>query len=192
MALHRVITTPGIYFITFTCHDWLPLIDMVDGYDLVYKWFDVLVSRGHVINGYVIMPNHIHLLLYYNGGKKSLNTVTGNGKRFIAYGIVERLKKRNEHAILNKLAGAVTVSDRSRGKKHEVWKDAFDAKLCYTEQFCLQKLIYIHRNPCSGVWNLAESIIDYPHSSAKFYICNKQGIYPVRDYREYLKYGDED
>jgi hypothetical protein len=27
----------GVYFITFTCYNWLPLIDMVKGYDLVYK-----------------------------------------------------------------------------------------------------------------------------------------------------------
>ncbi|MDQ3845244.1 MAG: hypothetical protein M3342_14710 [Bacteroidota bacterium] len=27
----------GLYFITFTCYGWLPLIQLTDGYDLVYK-----------------------------------------------------------------------------------------------------------------------------------------------------------
>ena len=43
----------GTFFITFTCYDWLPLIDKTDGYDLMYKWFDHLKSKGHKINGYV-------------------------------------------------------------------------------------------------------------------------------------------
>ena len=42
----------GTFFITFTCYDWLPLIDKTDGYDLMYQWFDHLKSKGHKINGY--------------------------------------------------------------------------------------------------------------------------------------------
>ena len=32
----------GPYFITFTCCQWLPLFEITDGYDTVYKWFDFL------------------------------------------------------------------------------------------------------------------------------------------------------
>ncbi len=31
-----------LYFITFTCFNWLPLFELTDGYDLVYKWFTYL------------------------------------------------------------------------------------------------------------------------------------------------------
>ena len=40
--------------------------------------------------GYVIMPNHVHFLLYFTMQKQSLNTVIGNGKRFIGYEIINR------------------------------------------------------------------------------------------------------
>ncbi|WP_144888683.1 hypothetical protein [Lacibacter cauensis] len=49
--------TDGIFSITFTCTNWLPLIEIVNGYDIVYNWFDHLKSNGHYITGYVIMPN---------------------------------------------------------------------------------------------------------------------------------------
>jgi hypothetical protein len=49
--------TDGIFSITFTCTNWLPLIETVKGYDIVYSWFDYLKSKGHYIGGYVIMPN---------------------------------------------------------------------------------------------------------------------------------------
>ena len=108
MALHRRITAAGIYFITFTSYKWVPLIEQVKGYDLIHKWFDILVSGGHTIVGYVIMPNHIHLLLHYNGGPQSLNTIIGNGKRFLAYDIVKRLEQQGDNVLLKMLAEAVT------------------------------------------------------------------------------------
>jgi hypothetical protein len=37
----------GVFFITFTCHKWMPLIDLTNSHDLVYKWFDYLKSKGH-------------------------------------------------------------------------------------------------------------------------------------------------
>ena len=43
----------GSFFITFTCYKWLPLIEKVNGYDIIYNWFDVLRKDGHYINGFV-------------------------------------------------------------------------------------------------------------------------------------------
>jgi len=84
----------GIFFITFTCHQWLPLIIKVNGYDIFYNWFDHLKSNGHFINGYVITPNHVHALISIISTKQSIKTIIGNGKRFMAYEIIERLKKK--------------------------------------------------------------------------------------------------
>jgi hypothetical protein len=72
------------------------------------------------------------------------------------------------------------------GKKHEIWKDSFDVKECRTEKFVLQKLLYIHNNPCSGKWKLAESPELYLHSSALFYLSGKHSSYPVKDYKIFL------
>jgi REP element-mobilizing transposase RayT len=62
----------GLYFITFTCCQWLPLFEITDGYDIVYKWFDYLKSKNHFVKGYVIMPNHIHLLIDFSASSKSI------------------------------------------------------------------------------------------------------------------------
>ena len=191
MSLHQKIIKQGIYFITFTNHAWLPLIQLTDGYDLVYNWFRILNGKGHVITGFVIMPNHLHLLLYYSGGNQSLNTIVGNGKRFMAYDIVEKLQKAGNSEIITRLQQDVKAKDKNRGKIHEVWKDAFDVKECRTEKFIMQKLNYIHNNPCSGKWKLADDPIHYLHSSASFYISGKQGIHEVRDYRNFMDFSEE-
>lgn len=49
-------------------------------------------------------------------------------------------------------------------------------KECRTEKFIQQKLDYVYFNPCKGN-KFTELPEDYLHSSAKYYIEGKQGIY---------------
>ena len=169
----------GVYFITFTCYKWLSLFEKTNGYDLVYKWFDYLKSKGHYIVGYVIMPNHIHGLIGFSNSSTAINTIVGNGKRFMAYEIIKRLTEKKETKLLEELAIGVSMRDEKRGKLHEVFEDSFDWKECTSDKFIDQKLDYMHDNPCRGVWHLVESPADYKHSSAKFYLTGEQGIYLV-------------
>ncbi len=185
MPVKRQITEPdGIYFITFTCHQWLPLIAQTNSYDLVYNWFDHLKGKGHYLSGFVIMPNHVHALIAFRNTGQSINTIIGNGKRFIAYEIIKRLKKQKEDKLLHRLHLSVEAKDLERNKKHEVWEDSFDWKECRTNEYMRQKLDYMHDNPCKGKWDLAQAPIDYEHSSAKFYITGEQSLYHVTNYCE--------
>ena len=61
-----------------------------------------------------------------------------------------------------------------RKKKLRVFEVSSDIKPCYTEKFLLQKLEYIHANPISGKWQLAETAEEYEHSSARFYELNEE------------------
>jgi len=76
MAVHTPVERAGIYFVTFTCYRWLYLIEKTDAYDAVYNFFAVLNQKGHQVLGYTIMPNHVHLLFFFIGGKQSLNTTS--------------------------------------------------------------------------------------------------------------------
>ena len=110
------------------------------------------------------MPNHVHFLVHYTNTKQSLNTTIGNGKRFIGYGIVKRLEEKNELVLLSQMKEAVIDKDRRRNKRHELWQGTFDVKKCRTEKFLLQKLNYIHNNPCTQRWKLAEKPHNYPYT----------------------------
>ena len=145
----------GIYFITFTCSRWLKLFHITNGYDLVYNWFDYLKGKGHFIVGYVIMPNHLHsLLAFRNTQGQSINSIIGNGKRFMSYEIINRLEEQSSMDILIQLSSFVNLSDRRKGKLHEVFEPSFDWKECSSEKFMIQKLEYMHNNPCQGSWDL--------------------------------------
>jgi len=45
--------------------------------------FDSLKSKGHFVKGYVIMPNHLHVLIDFAYSIKSVNRIVSNGKRFM-------------------------------------------------------------------------------------------------------------
>ncbi|MGN6399081.1 MAG: transposase [Flavisolibacter sp.] len=186
MPVHTTVKTKGIYFITFTCHGWLPLIEKAGGYSALYNFFEVLKTKGHSITAYVIMPNHVHLLLHYTGEGCLLNTLIGNGKRFMAYEIIKKLKEKGEETLLKTLKEGVQAKDREKGQLHVVWKDSFEVKQCRTKAFLLQKLQYLHNNPVSGKWMLAPSSVEYLHSSARFYYSGKQQLFEVVDYEKLL------
>ncbi len=161
------------YFCTFTCLNWLHLFELTNLYDELYKWFNILVKRGNQIEGFVIMPNHLHLLLFVDKNE-NVNKLLANGKRFLAYKIVNRLELLQHVDILSQLASAVTPKEKQRKKKHRIFEVSSDIKACYTEKFLLQKLDYIHNNPVSGKWKLAATPEEYFHSSAAFYMLNQQ------------------
>ena len=166
----------------------MPLLDKVDGYNIVYKWFNYLKSQGHFINAVVPiaigMPNHVHAVISFIETGQSINNIIGNGKRFMAYDIIKRLKENNESELLNLLSDAVETKRKANNKKHEVWELSFDWKHCSSDQFVQQKTDYIHINPCKGKWNLCTSPEQYNHSSAKYYLTGAQGFYEVDNVAE--------
>ena len=101
--------------------------------------------------------------------KKSLNTIIGNAKRFIAYEIIKRLEEQKNLALLEELYAGVKEKERKKGQRHKVFEESFDAKECYSNKFVYQKLEYMHKNPVSKKWQLVNDFTDYPHSSAAFY-----------------------
>ncbi len=175
----------GIYFITITCTQWLHLFEIACGYDSVYKWFDHLRSQGHYIVGYVIMPNHLHALIgFRNTQGESINKIIGEGKRFMSYFLVKKLKEKNANEELLRMSTQVNDTDGKRGKLHQVFEPSFDWKECISNEFIDQKLDYIHANPCRGLWELVKEEQEYVHSSAKYYATGEQGIYSVTNYIE--------
>lgn len=150
---------------------------------MVYRWFDIIKSKYNCdIVAFVIMPNHIHVLLHFNDDKFNLNKIISNGKRFMAYEIIKKLKEMKKKRILNFLAKQVSEAEIKKGQLHKVFKSSFDAKAIFSDKFLFQKLNYIHLNPVSGKWKLAKYFTDYIHSSASYYEENKVGLYQPKHY----------
>ena len=179
--------TDSSWFISFTCYDWIPLFEITNSYDLIYNWLRIADEKYKIKTlAFVIMPNHVHLLLYLTDDSVKLNTIISNAKRFMAYSIIDRLTIQKQIELLDKLGAACSDKEKLKGQKHKVFEPSFDAKVVYSLDFLYQKIDYIHNNPVQGKWNLANEFTDYKHSSAAFYeLEHPHPFVNITDYREY-------
>lgn len=172
------------YFITFTCHDWIPLIEHSEAYDSFYKWFNYLRKVQVDLLAYVIMPNHFHGILHLpEQCDKSINKLISNGKRFLAYDIISRLKERKMTNLIERISSPLSEREKKKGQKHKVFKESFDATEITSLLQLYSVLDYMHHNPCQGKWNLSHDFVSYSHSSAAYYELNKPNIW-IRDFRD--------
>jgi REP element-mobilizing transposase RayT len=175
-----------VYFITITCYKWIPLFAKTRLYDFIYEWFNRVANSGVKVLGYVIMPNHMHLLIYIPVIDKKLNQIIGEAKRFMAYEIIKRLKQNEDSKTLNLLSHSLSNKLSESGQKHRVFYPSFDARICETKEEIEQLLDYIHFNPVSGKWNLVDEYTSYPHSSAAFYELEEKSVVPLAHYLDFI------
>ena len=113
------------------------------------------------IYGYVIMPNHIHLIwkvLKNNGKESPVSSFT----KFTAHQFKKYLRDGNQD-VLGKFS-----SDKV-DRNYQFWKRDPLAIPLTTDDILIQKLDYIHDNPSKKKWNLCAYPEDYRWSSAQFY-----------------------
>lgn len=99
----------------------------------------IAYGLGHRFFGYAIMPNHVHFVIRAPEGG-SINTVLANGKRFLAYEIVKRLKERGRKDVLMRLQQGVRASYSGRGQKHRVFETSTDLIELFHARMIEQKL----------------------------------------------------
>ena len=115
--------------------------------------------------GYVLLPDHYHLLLAVPQGVP-LPSLLRDFKSAVGKQIVDSLKLRRQYTWLRRLQIARSPQRRKDAQFRVLQADNY-IKRVLSERFFQQKLDYVHANPVRQ--GLAERIIDYPFSSAKWY-----------------------
>lgn len=152
----------ALYFYTSTIHKWRPLIEQYDFYAIILDSLNFLQNKGLIrVYGFVIMPNHIHLIwqIIKKNGKE---TPVASFMKFTAHQFEQHIRTTNPSDMLN-----YQVDWRSR--KYNFWQPEPYWFLLFSEKKTKEKLKYIHNNPLQIKWNLVSEPIAYPFSSAKFY-----------------------
>jgi putative transposase len=88
---------------------------------------------------FVIMPNHLHCILYFEESGFDLNEIESNGKRFKAYEMVKRLKQGNASDLLVNLQEGLTEREKKKVQLYKVFENSFDAKAIFQISFCCRK-----------------------------------------------------
>jgi putative transposase len=155
--------------LTFSCYKRFKFLD----YDRTRQWLidDLSEARKTFpfdLWAYVIMPEHVHLLIYPRESNVKASIVVGKIKEQVARKAIQYLRE-NAPGWLDRIS--VQEGDRLR---YRFWQPGGGYDRNVVELSTVQKMIeYIHMNPVRR--GLVERPEDWPWSSAPWYA----GIAPV-------------
>ena len=122
------------------------------------------VNKGLEIYAFVLMSNHVHLLVRSSIGK--LSDTVKECKSFTARKILKAIQEEPESRrewMLNLFE--FSAKQHKRNEHNQFWTHENHAEIIYSNKFFDQKLNYIHENPVRA--GIVENAEDYLYSSAR-------------------------
>lgn len=149
------------HFVTFSCYQRLQYLNDDHSRTVFLKTLEQL-RRQHSFHvfGYVLMPEHVHLLL-------------GEPKQSKLEDIFRALKTQ--------------TSKRLKGERPQFWQRRYHDFNVLTQKKFVEKLRYIHRNPVAR--GLTESPEDWPWSSFLHWATGDEGLVEIESHWTWTKRG---
>ncbi|MEX0876034.1 MAG: transposase, partial [Phycisphaerales bacterium] len=156
----RIEASNHIRFLTFSCYQQLPLLK---NDRIKYAFVDHIQATRNTTNfnliAWVIMPEHVHLLIWPDIDRAPVSKVVWHLKRAFARQVIERWKELN---------APILSSIRTPEGNHRFWQHGggYDRNIVSRHEL-EEKLHYIHQNPVNR--GLVHRSIDWAWSSARWY-----------------------
>jgi len=138
-GLRRIYGLGHWHFITFSCYQRRPLLKNAHAREIFLRELTKVRDEfGFQLLGYVVMPEHVHLLMS-EPPHGTPSTVLHRLKLRVA----RRLRKRKRRG----RAGQMELPFREGGELRSFWQARFYDFNVYSQKKKLEKLDYIHANP---------------------------------------------
>jgi putative transposase len=155
-GLRRYQQTRQLHFVTFTCYRREPLLadprmrdQFVQTLETVRRWY------GLWITGYVVMPEHVHLL-------------------------VSEPERKNLALVLQMLKQMVSRNCVTGPTRGSFWQARYYDFNVWSEQKRVEKLRYIHRNPVRA--GLVARPENWAWSSFRHYLTGEEGMVEIESH----------
>jgi putative transposase len=159
--LKRCFGKGDLHFITFSCYERRPLLGTVRARNLFVKVLEEVRDKyGFLLVGYVLMPEHVHLLV-------------SEPKRGTPSKVMQVLKQRVSRAMRGRTrrgsAGQLSLKFATKtGGLRRLWQKRFYDFNVWSSEKKREKLIYMHANPV--LRKLVQHPKEWPWSSWSFYM----------------------
>lgn len=165
---------PPIFFITKVIHHRVPIFAMDERFAMIVienlKFYRK--KYGFALYGYVIMPDHYHILIN-TWGKYGIEKVKEDMNKFIARQIILDLKTRHAKE-LEKFRVESAPRKGHRAHEYRIFqKGGVDVELLSLKKV-MEKIEYMHKNPIRA--DLVQSIEEYKFSSACNYYLDEHSL----------------
>ena len=161
-GLKRYYGRGDLHFLTFSCYRRLPLLGKARTRNLFVKVLSEVRARyGFALVGFVVMPEHVHLLI---GEPKKGTPSTVLKALKLGVSRRARAKRRGTSAAANQLQ---LPFREGAGTLPRFWQCRFYDFNVWSAKKVREKLEYMHRNPVTR--KLVAHPRDWPWSSWAFY-----------------------
>jgi putative transposase len=184
-GLHRFYGGNDLHFLTFSCYQRRPLFAKSERCDLFLKILERVRRRYRlVVVGYVVMPEHVHLLVN-EPQRDTLSTAV----QALKLGFVKSLegfrftdappRSRKSGETWGTLMKHTPMKQNCRSRTNHFWQARFYDFNVWTEKKRIEKLLYIHRNPVTR--GLVASPEEWPWTSFRWYLNGEKGPVAIND-----------
>ena len=165
---------PGdLHELTFSCYRQLQLLTNDVGREMLCRSIDrAMESQAWRLVAFVLMPEHVHLLVYPTTAEVKVDRLLSAIKRPHSARIRRSLKKAK-----SPLLKRLTVQERPGKWAFRYWQEGpgYDRNLS-TEAATMAAINYIHENPVRR--GLVTRGVDWKWSSARWYVSDRQTVDP--------------
>jgi putative transposase len=171
-GLHRYYGRNDLHFLTFSCYLRQPFFRNESYCDLFLKILERVRLRYRlVVVGYVVMPEHVHLLVS-EPQRETLSTAI----QALKLGVVQTIRCSGGSIVAPPMSRKTSETWGTPVHPNRFWQARFYDFNVWTEKKRVEKLRYIHRNPVER--GLVSSPEQWPWSSFRWYLYGEPG--PVR------------
>jgi|SRR5579859_5713421 len=173
-GLKRFQQTGALHFITWSCCDRQPLLCRTERRDLLLKVLEQMRNRYRfAVVGFVIMPEHVHLLL-----SEPLMGDVARAISAIKLGFTRRVFEKPHFWQSRPEVGH--PSCRPANHEHHFWMKRYYDFNVYSAPKIGEKLHYMHQNPVAR--GLVERAEQWRWSSFEFYASGESRTVKVNDW----------
>jgi REP element-mobilizing transposase RayT len=168
------------HFVTFTVVGWVDIFTRKECRDILVDSLKYcIMHKGLIIYGYIIMSNHLHLIIEAKEVSLGLSTIIGEFKKFTSKRIIAYLMQSQKESRRNWMLEIFRqhALQTYRNTSFQIWTHDNHPEVIFSHSFMLQKLAYIHNNPVRA--GIVRNPSEYLYSSARNYNDMKDVILDV-------------
>jgi putative transposase len=170
--LKRYYGKHDLHFLTCTCYRRLPLLGSARSRGVFAKILGEVRDRySFLLVGYVVMPNHIHLLL----GEPERGTPS-TVMQVLKQRVSRRLRGKKKRGAKNQLSLQFAAKETL---PRQFWQRRFHDFNVWSHKKKMEKLRYMHFNPVMR--GLVKDPKDWPWSSYSHYAMETEGLVRIDD-----------
>jgi len=168
---YKIYDQHSMYFVTFTVHQWADVFTRKQYIEILIDSLKFCQSeKGLKIYAWVVMSNHVHLILRSDDNK--LSDIIRDFKKYTSTKIVKAIEENNKESRRSWLLWLLKKED-----KIWFWEEGYHGEEITTPDFFETKLNYIHLNPVRA--GIVEKGEDYIYSSCADYLSLRKGMLHV-------------